>query len=84
MAKKWQAIIDEKCSTIESEMLGFSFHDRNLLVRALLHKAAYKHKDFPPEYQIQWIPDLRVDIVHEAIAARHSPASQRMFPKQEL
>jgi dsRNA-specific ribonuclease len=52
MAKKWKAIIDEKCSTIESEILGFSFHDRSLLVRALLRKSAYNHEDFPPDCRI--------------------------------
>jgi len=51
MPQSWKTILDKNCNAIEREVLGFSFHDRNLLVRALLRKAAHKHKDFPPDYK---------------------------------
>jgi dsRNA-specific ribonuclease len=66
MAKKWNTIINEKCRTTESEVLGFSFHDRGLLVRALLRKSAYKHKDFPPEYRVNGF-QVGLDILGERV-----------------
>jgi ribonuclease III len=50
MQQTWKKQIDGNCDAIETEVLGFSFRDRNLLIRALLRKAAYKDKDLPTEY----------------------------------
>jgi dsRNA-specific ribonuclease len=50
MQQTWKKQIDGNCDAIETEILGFSFRDRNLLIRALLRKAAYKDKDLPTEY----------------------------------
>jgi dsRNA-specific ribonuclease len=33
-------------------VVGFPFDNRDLLVRALLRKQAYNHKDFPPDYRM--------------------------------
>lgn len=52
MSKHWTSVIAKNCITIEQELVGFPFHNRNLLIRALLRRAAYDHKDFPKDYRM--------------------------------
>jgi dsRNA-specific ribonuclease len=47
MTDIWKEILEKNCVNIECNILGFSFDDRNLLIRALLRKAAYKDPGFP-------------------------------------
>jgi dsRNA-specific ribonuclease len=52
VSKRWTSVIAKNCIMIEQELVGFPFHNRDLLVRALLRKAAYNHRDFPPDYRM--------------------------------
>jgi len=45
----WKEILEKNCTGIEQDILGFTFEDRNLLMRALLRKAAFKDQNFPVE-----------------------------------
>jgi dsRNA-specific ribonuclease len=45
----WKGILERNCANIEKDILGFSFTDPNLLMRALLRKAAFKDQNFPAE-----------------------------------
>ena len=47
MSDDWKEILEKNCTDIEHDILGFTFNDRNLLMRALLRKAAYKDQNFP-------------------------------------
>ena len=48
----WKEILEEKCVSIEQDILGFSFENhRPLLMRALLRKAAFKDQNFPVEFR---------------------------------
>ena len=49
MSDDWKEILEKNCTGIEHDILGFTFDDRNLLMRALLRKAAYKDQNFPVE-----------------------------------
>ena len=49
MSDDWKEILEKNCTDIEHDILGFTFNDRNLLMRALLRKAAYKDQNFPVE-----------------------------------
>jgi len=53
-SEQWNTIIETNCDAIEREVLGFSFVTPDLLIRALLRKDAYIHKDFPEEYKFCW------------------------------
>lgn len=48
----WKEILENNCANIEKDILGFSFKDRTLLMRALLRKAAFKDQNFPEELRI--------------------------------
>jgi len=47
LSDAWKEILEKNCTGIEHDILGFPFDDRNLLMRALLRKAAYKDQNFP-------------------------------------
>ena len=49
LSDAWKEILEKNCTDIEHDILGFTFNDRNLLMRALLRKAAYKDQNFPVE-----------------------------------
>jgi dsRNA-specific ribonuclease len=51
MTNAWKELIEKNCTKIEHDILGFSFDNRDLLVRALLRKAAYKDQKFPVEFK---------------------------------
>jgi dsRNA-specific ribonuclease len=53
-SERWSTILETNCDAIVREILGFSFVTPDLLIRALLRKAAYQHKDFPQEYKFCW------------------------------
>jgi len=49
MTNTWKKILEENCTKIEHDILGFSFEDCTVLKRALLRSAAYKDQRFPVE-----------------------------------